>query len=99
DAYAEEINTTADETEPFIKLKNRAEKLLTAFPEARTAAVSVALLQADYQRAETLMIRWLEDSSDKASLDEAEKILDRIQPELAARQAELTSAADRSADA
>src|SRR5205823_13951722 len=99
DGYAEELVAAADEQERFTKLKNRAEKLLAAFPEARTAAVSVALLQADYQRAEALMIRWLEDRSDKASLDEALKILDRIQPELEARQAELAAAADRAADA
>src|SRR5947207_1288684 len=64
DAYAEELIAAADEPERFTKLKNRAEKLLAAFPEAKTAAANIALLQADYQRAESLMIRWLEDSSD-----------------------------------
>src|SRR5437762_3689664 len=99
DAYAEELVATADEPERFAKLKDRAEKLLAAFPDARTPAATVALLQADYQRAETLMIGWLEDRSDKKSLDEAANILNRIQPELTARQAELAAAADRAADA
>src|SRR5438552_1871693 len=99
DAYAEELIAAADEPERFAKLKNHAEKLLAAFPDARTAAASVALLQADYQRAEALMIRWLEDRSDKAPLDEAANILNRTQPELTARQTELAAAADRAADA
>ncbi|MBW8883501.1 MAG: hypothetical protein JF612_01720, partial [Planctomycetia bacterium] len=53
DAYAEELVATADDPEQFAKLKASAEKLLAAFPDARTPAVTVALLQADYQRAET----------------------------------------------
>src|SRR4029079_7754012 len=40
--YAEELIAAADEQERFEKLKARAEKLLAAFPEARTAAASVA---------------------------------------------------------
>src|SRR5262245_28689039 len=36
DGYAEELIAAADEPERFVKLKMRAEKLLAAFPEART---------------------------------------------------------------
>src|SRR5262245_26833052 len=46
DSYAEELIAAADEPNRFAKLKDRAEKLLTAYPDARTPAVSVALLQA-----------------------------------------------------
>src|SRR5262245_4908965 len=99
DAYAEELVAAADEPERFAKLKDRADKLLSAFPEARTPAAGVALLQADYQRAEALMISWLEDKSQKQSLDEANAILNRIVPELESRQTELGAAADRAADA
>ncbi len=98
DAYAEELVAAADEPERFAKLKDRAENLLGTFPEARTPAASVALLQADYQRAEALMIGWLEDRSERASLDEAIAILNRILPELELRQTELTEAADRASD-
>jgi hypothetical protein len=98
DAYAEELVAAADEPEWFAKVKDRAEKLLNTFPEARTPAASVALLQADYQRAETLMICWLEERSDKAPLGEAAAILTRILPELESRQSELAAAADRGAD-
>src|SRR5262245_9641499 len=99
DAYAEELVAAADEPERFAKLKDRADKLLSAFPEARTPAASVALLQADYQRAETLMISWLEDRRQKQSLDDATAILNRIAPELESRQTELAAAADKAADA
>src|SRR5689334_17598197 len=50
DAYAEQLLATADEPERFAKLHRRAEQLLNTFPEAATPAVTVAMLQADYQR-------------------------------------------------
>ena len=99
DAYAEELVAAADESERFAALKARIEKLLAALPQASTPAVEVVLLQADYQRAESLMTHWLEEPSDKASLDEASKILARIQPILSTRQTELAAAADKAADA
>jgi len=56
DAYAEELAAAADEPERFAKLKGRAEKLLERFPDARSPAVQAALLQAEYQQAEALVI-------------------------------------------
>ena len=38
-------------------------------PEASTPRVEVVLLQADYQRAESLMIHWLEEPADQQPLD------------------------------
>jgi hypothetical protein len=98
DAYAEELIAAADESQRFASLRSRVEKLLAAAPEARTPAVEVVLLQADYQRAESLMIHWLEEPSDKSALDEARQILVRIQPLLTARQAELAAAAELAAE-
>jgi hypothetical protein len=99
DAYAEELVAAADEPDRFTRLKARADKLLAAMPEARTRASQVALLQADYQRAETLVIRWMEDNADRQPLDEAAKAFERIESELSALQAEITAAADRAAEA
>ena len=40
------------------------------------------LLQADYQRAEALVIAWLDEPGDAAPLQEALTILSRVAPEL-----------------
>jgi hypothetical protein len=98
DAYAEELLSVADEPARFESLKARVQRLLAAVPEAKTPAVEVILLQADYQRAEALVVQWQEEPSDKVPLDDAGKILARIQPLLAARQEELTAAADKAGE-
>src|SRR6478735_3742526 len=60
DAYAEELTAVAEQPEQFAKIKIRAEKLLAEFPAVRSPAEQAALLQADYQRSEALVIRWME---------------------------------------
>jgi hypothetical protein len=98
DAYTEELISAADEPERFDKLRGRVEKLLATAPEARTPAVEVVLLQADYQRAESLMLRWLEEPGDNEARTQAREILARIQPLLGARQTELAAEADETAE-
>ena len=98
DAYAEHLIAAADDAERFAAIQAKIEKLLEEVPEARTPAVEVVLLQADYQRAEALMIRWLDAPADRAPLTEAEEILNRIAPLLAAHQKDLSSAADKAAE-
>src|SRR5690349_19571212 len=70
DAFAEELVAAADEPQRFAALKSRVDKLLASEPGARTPAVEVIVLQAEYQQAEALMLHWLEVPSDKASLQE-----------------------------
>jgi len=98
DGYAEELVAAADEPERFAALKSRVDKLLENVPDARTAAVEVIVLQAEYQQAEVMMLHWLEEPSDKATLQQAATILARVQPLLSARQAELAGAVDRDSD-
>lgn len=99
DAYAEHLIAAADNAERFTAIQAKIDKLLAEVPEARTPSVEVVLLQADYQRAESLMIRWLDEPANRAPLAEAEAILDRIAPLLVTHQKSLTAAAEASAEA
>jgi len=103
DAYAEELIAAADEGQRFSELKARVEKLLADVPAARTAAVEVVLLQADYQRAEALLLAWQEDTTGAANNGEAKRkeagqIFQRLVPAFSARQKELTEQIDSLSD-
>jgi hypothetical protein len=98
DAYAEHLIAAADDAERFAAVQAKIERLLAEVPEARTPSVEVVLLQADYQRAEALMIRWLDAPADRAPLAEAESILARIVPLLTTHQKDLNDAADKTAE-
>jgi hypothetical protein len=91
DAYAESMLEAADDPPRFAALNERIQKLLAERPEASTPAVQVVLLQAEYQRGEALVIRWLEEPTDAAPLAEARPIFDRVGPQLVARHRELSS--------
>jgi hypothetical protein len=99
DAYAEELAASADEPERFARFKSGAEKLLAEYPEARSPAVQAALLQAEYQRGEALVIRWMENPGDRKPLAEAAAILGQVQPKLSELHAELMKAEERAAEA
>jgi hypothetical protein len=99
DAYAEHLIAAADDAERFAKIQAKIETLLADVPEARTPSVEVVLLQADYQRAEALMIRWLDAPADRGPLIDASEILGRIAPLLSSHQKELNAAADKAAEA
>lgn len=98
DSYAEQMVAAADDPEQFGRWQARVEKLVANVPEAKTPALEVVLWQADYQRAEALLIRWLEDPGDKTPLTVAGQTLGRIAPLLASRRSELAAAADRTAE-
>ena len=98
DAYAEHLIAAADDAGRFAAIQAKIELLLDELPEARTPSVEVVLLQADYQRAEALMIRWLDAPADRAPLAEAESILARIVPLLTTHQKDLNAAADKTAE-
>src|SRR5205823_11559327 len=97
DSYAEELVAAADEPDRFASLKDRVERLLASIPEGRTPAVEIVLLQAEYQRAESLALRWLEDRGDSSRRTQAEQILRRIAPLLARHERDLAAAAEKSA--
>ncbi|MCU0878284.1 MAG: hypothetical protein MUF06_10915 [Pirellulaceae bacterium] len=91
DAYAESMLEAADDPPRFAELQERVQKLLAERPEASTPAVQVVLLQAEYQRGEALVIRWLEEPTDTAPLAEARPIFERAGPQLVARHRELSA--------
>ncbi len=98
DQYAEQLIAAADDADRFGRLQSGLNKLLAEFPKAKTPAVEVVLLQADYQRAEALAIRWMEEPRQVQPLSEAAQILGRIAPRLTARRAEIAAAAEAAAD-
>lgn len=99
DLYAEELIAAADEPERFASLYERFEKLLAKYPTANSPTIEVVRLQAEYQRAESLLLHWLEEPADKESLATAKQILTQIQPQLEVRQTELTAAIEAAEEA
>src|SRR5688572_15443473 len=75
DGYAEQLVAAADEPERFANLRTRVERVLAAAPQARTAALEIVLLQAEYQRAESLVLQWQEEPSQPDKLQQARAIL------------------------
>ncbi|MEX2176419.1 MAG: hypothetical protein WD872_18795 [Pirellulaceae bacterium] len=94
DAYAEQLLAAADDPPRFEELKTRVDRLLAAHAAAQTPSLQVILLQADYQRAEALMIGWLDNPADAAPLAAARELLGRIAPVLATQQKELAAQAE-----
>ena len=94
DLYAEQMLAAADDAARFEQLRERVERLRALHPAASTPALEVVLLQAEYQRAESLVIRWLDEPTDRRPLAEAAEALGRIAPELIAHHRELASEAE-----
>lgn len=82
DSYALMLMDVADDPARFEQLHARIDKLLRDVPQAHTSALRVALLQADFQRAEALVQKWIESPADMASLQAAAEILQRTIPVL-----------------
>ncbi len=97
DAYAERLMAVAEDASAFKGLKERVDRLLARTPEAKTPALTVMLLQADFQRAESLVNAWLDEAGKGSSQPprEAVEILSRIVPELEARIKELHEGAEK----
>ncbi len=94
DLYAEQMLASADDATRFAALQAKIESLLAANDAANTPAVQIVLLQAEYQRAEALVIRWIDDPRDRQPLAAARDVLTRIAPELSSRLREMTEAAE-----
>jgi tetratricopeptide (TPR) repeat protein len=89
DMYAERLMASADEKGRYEDTLSRISRLLSRFPQANTTALQVMLLQADYNRAETLITKWISQPQETAARDEARQILERITPQLVTLQARL----------
>lgn len=98
DLYAAQLIAASGDAAKYEDLLRRMDQLVQKVPQAKTASLEVMLLQADYHRAEGLMVKWLDAPSDTNSREEAEKILERIAPQLEQRHKELQAAAERLAD-
>lgn len=95
DLYAARLMEVGDDATRYAELLARIEKLTQRFPQANTTALEVMLLQADYNRAETLVGEWIADSKKSASRQSAGEILSRIAPQLQQHQSELNARADK----
>lgn len=89
DLYSTQLIEHADDRAKYDAILGRIQRLVEKAPEAKTAALDVMLLQADYFRAEGLMTKWLADRTDAASKSAASEILERITPQLGQHQAAL----------
>ena len=90
DLYAERLMSAGDDQTRYDDLTRRVDDLLRRVPAASTPALQVTLLQADYHRAEALLLKWLDDGGDD-TLADARKLFDRIAPALNDRQKELNA--------
>lgn len=88
DLYASRLLTLGDSAQ-VEELNRRVDLLLRSHPEAATPSLRVMRLQGDYNRAEALASKWIDDPEDVTSRDAAREILVRITPELDEQQGRL----------
>ncbi|MEQ8784907.1 MAG: hypothetical protein RIC55_01350 [Pirellulaceae bacterium] len=95
DLYAARLMSAADDKERYDDILARIRKLGERHPEANTTAIQVMLLQADYNRAELQIGKWIEDRGDAEALKSGAAILSRIAPQLQAHQEELNEEVEK----
>lgn len=95
DLYAEQLTRNLDQLDRYADLQRRIKRLLDQVPEAKTPALEVMLLQAEYQRAETLVNQGQAAADSSDSFGQAEEILRRITPILETRDRELWQRMER----
>lgn len=88
--YADRLMKLGDDLSRVQRYIDRVDLLVRRYPKADTPSLKVMLLQADYNRAETLVTQWINDSSDKESFDTALRTLEHITPLLIRSHTELT---------
>ncbi len=88
DLYASQLLSITD-PETVADLNRRIDGLLKSHPSARTTALEIMRLQGDYNRAEGLIVKWINDPADSASRDASKAIFDRITPEYGRLQSAL----------
>ncbi len=94
DLYAERLMASSGDKPRYDDTVKRISKLLESFPQANTTALQVMLLQADYNRAESLIASWIGDPQDTTARNEAQQILNRITPQLIEHQQTLNQQVD-----
>ena len=95
DLYASQLMTYADNPPKYQRLLSRVQSLLKQYPAAKTTSIEVMLLQADYNRAETLAGQWVDDRSNAEALKESRTILATITPKLASHYRALSEQIDK----
>lgn len=94
DIYASQLLVHSGNKAKYDEVLTKIDLLTKSAPTAKTPALEVMLLQADYNRAEGLIGEWMADRSQDASLKEASSILSRIAPELTRLQKGLNDRAE-----
>jgi hypothetical protein len=99
DLYAGQLIDGTEDKQRSAQILEKIQSLIQRVPQADTPALRVMLLQADYNQAETLAVRWINDPADTAGRDQAFEILQRIAPELNEFQEQLNAQVDSLIDA
>jgi hypothetical protein len=94
DLYAARLMDLADDPQRYDEMLGSIQQLVAKHPQANTTALGVMLLQADYNRAETLVGQWMAAPDEPAPRDQAAAILARISPQLQSQQQELNEQAE-----
>ncbi len=92
DLYSQRLLEAAEEPQRFAELVLRVERLLRDYPAVDSPQLRVMLLQAEYQRAETEALAWIDDPADETHRTAARTILEQLTPQLARRRQELSQA-------
>ncbi|MCA9268181.1 MAG: hypothetical protein KDA41_06905, partial [Planctomycetales bacterium] len=94
DLYSLQLMDSADDPARYERLMAGIARLRERYPEANTTSLEVMLLQADYNRAESLIGQWIADAAQTAACDQALELLVRITPQLQSHQSELNEKVD-----
>jgi hypothetical protein len=89
DLYAQRLLEAADEPERFAELVTRVQELVRSYPAVDSPQLQVMLLQAEYQRAETEALQWIDEPGNETARSAARGLLEKITPQLAQRREEL----------
>lgn len=98
DLYANQLLQVPDDAATAAALQRRIDGLIAKIPQADTTSLRVMLLQADYNRAESLVSQWIADPKRSEASREAGEILRDIAPRLNEYQIELNTQAAAFAD-
>jgi tetratricopeptide (TPR) repeat protein len=89
DLYADELTRNLDQPKRYAEIQQRIQRLLARVPESKTPSLEIMLLQAEYQRAESLINQGESAVDPSEAYGQAAAILQRITPALAAHDREL----------
>lgn len=95
DLYAGRLMDQSGDKPAYEDTLQRIQNLISRHPEANTTALQVMLLQADYNRAESLIGAWTADPQNQTAQNDARTILSRIAPLLDKHQQELSQQVEK----